>query len=369
MRIGILTFHNAINYGAVLQTYATQQLLLSMGHEVEVIDYHNYAIDEDYKRLDFSFKLMPKKKMWNIPKYIISTYLFKKKREIFNSFLQSHIILSKKRYNQSLIPPIFKGYDAIFIGSDQLWNKSLTGGFDDVYWGNFKRDNKCKVIAWSICMNKIFDDLESETYIKNNISNFNYISVRENDLKKYLQKISLKPVSLTLDPTFVVDSSVWSNLCVSVNNKDYILVYSVVSIPETEKVARRLAKKTGLKIIYINPGIVGIKYKNHKKTAGIIEFISYIKNARYVVTSSFHGVAFSVIFKKQFFCVVDPYKGNARVSSLLFNLDLSNRIVTFDECFDEMSICNYSDIDNKIVNMRKESINFINIILNDYEKA
>ena len=87
MKIGILTFHNAINYGAVLQAYATQELLKSMGHSAEVIDYRNLAIEKYYDRLNFHLRMMPKRRFWRIPRYVMSTFYFYKKRLAFENLM------------------------------------------------------------------------------------------------------------------------------------------------------------------------------------------------------------------------------------------------------------------------------------------
>lgn len=363
MKIGILTFHNAINYGAVLQAYATQELLKSMGHSAEVIDYRNLAIEKYYDRLNFHLRMMPKRRFWRIPRYVMSTFYFYKKRLAFENFSKHYLQLSKDRYYQQSERIIsFNGYDRILIGSDQLWNKKLTNGIDQVYWGNFGKDNACKVATWSICMNNIFN--EDNDFIKSNIQNFDWLSVREINLQSYLKQITQKKIVLTLDPTLLIDSQIWKKLCLPLEKEKYICVYSVINIRESEMIAQRLSQLTGLKIIFMNPGIRGLRDRRYLKSAGPKEFLSYIKNATYVITSSFHGTVFSILFKKQFFCVVDSEKGNVRITSLLEQLNLTNRIITPQETFNEIPICEYKNVDKILESLRENSLSFITNVTN-----
>ena len=130
MKIGILTFHNAYNYGAVLQTYATQELIKSRGHEVEVINYHNASIDRYYEKQKFHLRDFLRSK-YLFPFYLLEKYFFWKRRKAYQVFANQHLKISDKSYYQG--DNIFiKGYDVVLIGSDQLWNKKITGGIDNV---------------------------------------------------------------------------------------------------------------------------------------------------------------------------------------------------------------------------------------------
>lgn len=354
MKVGILTFHNAINYGAVLQTYATQEILKSLGYEAEVIDYHNKAIDSAYR--GFDFKLMPKRNPKRFIKYLIYSLRFRKRRKAFESFTSSYLNISNKQYKQGVDNSI-KGYDDILIGSDQLWNTIITNGFDDIYWGNFEA-RTAKKIAWAVSMNYMHDSETDIERIKSFLTNFYAISVREESLKAWLEKITDKPVSVLLDPTLSLSVDIWSKITPSNNYGDYILSFSVEHQEEVYKTAKQLSKETGLKVIFLKA------YSDHKigtnilQHAGPLAFLSLIKNAKYVVTGSFHGTAFSIIFKKNFYSIMDKRTPNTRVTSLLSMIGISDRACGFNE-IKPLSDIDYTKVDKILIEKRQEAMSFL----------
>lgn len=149
MRIGILTFHRAHNYGAVLQCYALQEVLKSMGHEVLVIDYRQPFIEAIYSPFNFhrlkGLLLHPR----GIYRYVRSISQRLRKRRIYTAFQNKHLRLTKPR--QKNIPEDFERY---VIGSDQLWGLHCLGGIaDDVYLGNFKHKSQSKIMGYAISTN------------------------------------------------------------------------------------------------------------------------------------------------------------------------------------------------------------------------
>lgn len=354
MKVGILTFHNAINYGAVLQTYATQEILKSLGYEAEVIDYHNKAIDSAYR--GFDFKLMPKRHPKGLVKYIIYCLRFKKRKKAFDKFSSSYLNLSQKRYIQG-VDMVISGYDNILIGSDQLWNTILTNGFDDIYWGNFE-SGKAKKIAWAVSMNYMSHDETEVEKIKSYLNNFYAISVREEVLKVWLNKLTQEPVTIVLDPTLTLSADKWNNITPNNNFGDYILSFSVLYQEEVYKTAKQLSKSTGLKVIYLKA------YSDHKigtnilQHAGPLAFLSLIKNAKYVVTGSFHGTAFSIIFKKNFYSIMDKRTPNTRITSLLSTLGISDRACGFNE-IKVLPDIDYTKVDYILNEKRQEAMSFL----------
>lgn len=353
MKVGILTFHNAINYGAVLQTYATQEILKQLGCEAEVIDYHNLSTDEAYS--GFSFKRLHKYNPKHFVAYVIDCLRLKKRKNAFAEFSNSYLQLSKIRYNQGDDKAI-DGYDDILIGSDQLWNTKITKGFDEVYWGNFKAQNANK-IAWAISMNYMNHDSDVDK-IKSYLTNFYAISVREGTLKAWLEKITSKQINIVIDPTLVLSDKFWNKITPQNNYGEYILSFSVEFQDMVYNTAKELGKQTGLKVIYLKA------YSDHKfgkniiQYAGPLEFLSFVKYAKYVVTGSFHGTAFSIIFRKNFYSVMDKSKPNTRVYSLLSTLGLNDRICEFNE-YKPLPDIDYTKVDKILNEKRQEAMSFL----------
>lgn len=182
MRIGILTFHRACNYGAVLQCYALQQFLVSEGHDVEVVDYRQRDVERVYAVF----------RPWHWIKQVLRcrkyafVYLYRIPQRIrakvsFGLFLSKYLKLSKP----CTLADMPQGYDLYVIGSDQLWNQHITWGIDQVYWGNFDAGN-AKLITYAVSSSmKCFEKIDHR-YIKESIKRFSAISCREKCLCDYL---------------------------------------------------------------------------------------------------------------------------------------------------------------------------------------
>ena len=129
MKVGILTFHNAFNFGAILQTYATSESVKSYGHEAEVINYHNKAVDKYYDKYRFSISKLPRNIKYVIA-YLFSCFFFKRKERKYRLFIENFLNLSLHEFKEPFDK--LNGYDVVLIGSDQLWNKGITGGIDSL---------------------------------------------------------------------------------------------------------------------------------------------------------------------------------------------------------------------------------------------
>ena len=323
MKVGILTFHNAYNYGAILQTYATQELIKGLGHDVEVIDYHNKKIDTIYNGKKFNFCSLARY-FYRFPLYFIEIFFYRMRRKAYHTFVRKNIRMSYSRYLQDNTTSI-KGYDAILIGSDQLWNKGITGGFDSVYWGDFVSDTLTRKIAWSICMNNDAFSCEEKDYIVKHLNNFSAISVREKSLQVFLKELTQKEYPQTLDPTLLLSRQQWEYLCKPINESNYIAVYAVQNEEEAIQFARQIAKDMKKEIVVLRANSKYYFSKENKEYCGPDEFLSYIRYADFVVTTSFHGTTFSIIFQKQFVCPI--FRKNKRIESLLSLVGLGERMI------------------------------------------
>ena len=361
MKVGILTFHNAYNYGAILQAFATQEIVKGYGHEVEVINYLNSAICSDYESLKFHLDTLPKRGIKKIAEYIIEKYFYWRKRRSFKKFIKQRITLSKTTFYQGKLLD-FSHYDVVLIGSDQLWNKDLTGGFDDAYWGEFYTKPEARIIAWSICMNNLTLNDEDKHYISNHLHNFNAISVRETSLQKFLKDLSGGEYHQTLDPTLMLRKDKWESLCHPVKEDNYILVYAVQDEDQTLDYAKKLAYALGKRIVIIRSYCRYNWTKENKEYAGPSEFLSYIQQADIVVTTSFHGTAFSLLFQKQFVCPI--FRDNTRIESLLGVLELKSRQVHGVKDALSLEPINYTSVEQKIEMIKNGTELFLKSVLN-----
>ena len=360
MKVGILTFHNAYNYGAVLQTYATQEIVKSYGHEVEIIDYHNKAIDYHYESRKLHLNNIPIRKFYQLPFYFIEKYFYWKRRKGYHKFTSEYLQLSQKKYHQKDTNSISQ-YDIIIVGSDQLWNKKITGGWDKMYWGDFKTPSGTRKVAWSICMNNIDLNEDDILFVKKHLENFDLISVRESGLLSFISGLTTKSVYQTLDPTLVLPSANWENVCHDVKEKGYIAVYAVQDEEKAIAYARKIASLQKKSLIIIRSYSKWYFTKENKEFAGPDDFLSYIRYADMVITTSFHGAVFSVIYQKQFVCPL--FRDNVRVKSLLDSLHISERIVKTMSDYHSLQPIDYARVNRDLDTLRGRTLNVWNTIL------
>jgi hypothetical protein len=211
MKIGILTFHCAHNYGAVLLCYAMQEFLRSKGHNVEVINYRPNYLLEPYKIFNIK-RFLTKNPIRLLKSLIIEFILFPvrlKRFYGFENFINGRLNLSKKVTRSSISP----NYDIYIVGSDQIWNPRNTGGFDAVYFGDFVVKKGAKKIAYAASGERIEDTVENRAYLCANLANFDAIAVREGSLRAKLEQMTgVQGIDVVLDPTLLAPRSILDEL-------------------------------------------------------------------------------------------------------------------------------------------------------------
>lgn len=363
MKIGILTFHRAHNYGAVLQAYALQTYLQDASHEVEIIDYRPSFIENSYKLFKRIKPKSSRSKLLKIfaflPSLLLSTptnYLSRRKRQrYFTKFIASKLKCSSESFTQGSIPTTH--YDLIIVGSDQVWNTNITRGFDNLYWGEFTTETPARKITYAASSSFYSFSDEQKNKIANLLKNFDNISVREETLKNYLKDNFNTESTTVLDPTLLVDSSLWQNLAQKASNSPYVLTYFANN--KTLNPAKKLAKEKEIKAIGVFDGssiknLTSLNVKSFK----VEEFVGLFKDADFVVCSSFHGLAFSIIFNKQFYYLGHKNNHNSdRALSLLKNLDIEDRFV--EEINEITQEIDYKKVNEKLENLREKSRRFL----------
>ncbi len=363
-KVGILTFHNAINYGACLQAYALKEVLKNKKVNVEIIDYKCEAIN------DFYYKTFVKEDSLKTKiKKILTFNIQKKRNKEFNKFISNNLLdfSNQKKYNKSNIKEVNKEFEKIIVGSDQVWSPFCTGN-DLTYFLNFIQDSN-KKFSYAACLGITKDDFYKKNEVKKLLNDFKFISVRENSAKERLSKIlERKDINTSIDPTFLLTAEQWNQIILTKSKKEkYILVYSLSMPKEVLDFAYEVSAKTGYKIIYITlDNLFTIKKYKNTITKSPSEFIEYIKDAEYVITNSFHGTAFSIIFNKKFFTIKNsnPNHDNSRLYDLLESLGLEDRIyLKYNDLIINKNI-NYKEVNNKISKLRNKSLDYIDSILN-----
>lgn len=356
-QVGILTFHSSNNFGALLQTYGTFFIVDKLGETPSIINYHCPHKKNGYKAFYWSKDRTLKKNLIAIA----NAPLKHSKNRKSESFRQDTLnIKTKELTTYEEMRTEQNKYLKIIVGSDQIWNY-LNTGFDKRYFLDFVEEpNKKIAYAASFAISNIEEKYKKD--YANLLNQISYISVREEQGCKIVQELTGKDVPQTLDPTFLLTKEEWNSFAISESTKtignDYLLIYSIGNDKRTIKLARKIATELNLKII-----IIGNRFQEYLMSGvktvnpSIHEFVKLFRDASYIVTSSFHGVAFSAIFNKEFICSLDrDSPGNSRQLSLLEMIGLSNRIA-------------YNSMDSQQVNVEIDWDNVNKILEYEREKS
>lgn len=361
MKVGILTYHRAHNYGALLQAFALKTWLQTQAHNVEMIDYWPAYHSAEYQILPHFKTRSFKGKIKDIVFLILGLNKILKRRNGYEKFIQNHLNLPVKPIYTQKDELKSAAYDLAIYGSDQIWRKQclpLYKGFNEVYFGSYINTKKISYAASMglISLKQPCDNL----FLKENLKNFKKISVREKELQEVVEKLTgIKP-ELVLDPVFLLTKKQWIEFLPKPKSREkYILFYQLKRSEESVHLTNKLQKHFGCKVIEIlgrvNPLKIGARYN---QTASPFEFLSLITDAEFIVTTSFHGTAFSIIFEKQFYAL--GMQNNAgRALTLLENLGIQERYLekVEDANFDE--VINYEIINQKLQNNIGNSTSFL----------
>ena len=361
MKIGTLTFHRADNYGALLQSYALYKKLKNLGHEARIVDYRSHEIEKAY----YKCKYLPHidknilRWCWRLFRNFFIVPKLNKKRKKCHKFRDKYFQMTESVLTKEDRKKVENEFDLILTGSDQIWNPEITGGKDD--WYCFKRsDGKAKVAAFAASVGSLQNFKEVFPKYKDDLNKYDAISVRETDIYEFLKENIQAPVVNIIDPVFLLDKKEWDELALCPIKEKYLFYYDVEKNPVSYTLARKIAKEENLLLVHFDS-----KYfyeKGFMANAGPEEFVGLIRNAEYVVTSSFHATAFSIIYRKKFISAIHPTTG-ARVRSLLTNLGLENRIVECVEDFKGFSD-KFTNVDDCLKSQRKNQEIYLKEVFN-----
>lgn len=360
--IGILTFHNAANYGAVLQAYALSTFVQDItGLKTEIIDYHCAEIDR-------ASSLKAQLKSSNPLKHLLKCLVMKRKLKEtlrgFEDFRNKYFHLSSKTYDASTRFEISNDFDIIIVGSDQVWNNALTDN-DRTYVLDFCGES-VKKLSYAASIGSIPQDKDTILMLRTYLTSFDCISAREYSMAQWIQKTLGLSCSVNIDPVFLASSQQWGNMVKDNDGKEkYVFCYNVQDsalMKDYIEIAKRIAKENGWKVKYLstNGHLKNKKGIEVEKAVTPPQFLSLIQHAEYIVTDSFHGTAFSIIFHKNFY-VASNVKRIDRIKDLLELTGLSDRMADAN-CFD--SYCavkktTWNYVDEVIESERNKSAAFL----------
>ena len=329
-KVDIITIHFGTNHGSVLQAYALSNYLNSVGCEAEIIDY----VPKRYKI--WNALLLKKGKLYPLPVllayYPIAVIKSIRVRKIFERFLKKNLNLTRK-YSTSIQlrerPP---KADIYISGSDQVWNNDYNGDKDNSYFLDFVGGNGKKIAYAASFGKEEISDSEYLYKIKPMLKSFNKISVRESDALNILGKIGVESTHV-VDPVFLLSKEQWTDFANDFKTTEpYILVYVMDGLySELLDCAHKIKEETGNSIYVVSfRKIKDSRIDKCFHLANPKDFVGLINNASAVVTNSFHGTAFSVLFQKNFI-TIGKKMYNSRMISLLNKLLLQKHFIPTGE--------------------------------------
>ena len=314
MRISTITCQNTDNHGARLQAYALARHLRDHGNEVEIIDYRPPYMDPTYRVFYWPGRNI--KEWGRFFYYLPNRVLMRRRHGSFVSFANQYLPLSRRVYHSvddlRSNPP---EADLYLAGSDQIWNTSFKNGTDPAYYLDF---GSATIRRESYAASFATEDIQPSAipFLKANLGRFDKITVREKSGLRILEELGFQGEQVD-DPVFLLSAEEWAALCDGTgNDKRYVLVYDFFSDSGLRKKAKEVARQKKLPIYAICPRYQWYASKNFM-TAGPRTFLSLIKNASCLITNSFHGIAFSLIFDTPFVFVERPDGLNERMRDLL----------------------------------------------------
>lgn len=351
LKIGILTFHSALNYGAILQTYALQQSIKKLGADVEIINYQAPFNEKRFKNKTLK-DLTDIRTLYNV--------LFRNGYKIYNrenfSKFYDELSLSDVCKTKSELKKVCQKYDRIVCGSDQVWNISCTEN-DDSYFLPFITDSYKKTsYAASIGFEKL-PDCYKEKYSKW-ISEFSEISVREKSAATIIEELTGRKAECVVDPTLLLNKNEWLEIAdySKVPQKKYVLLYLMSEDKKIISFAKKIAKRENCKIVYINERLFNLNGAENLRNVTPTQWLGLFDKAEFVVTNSFHGTAFSINFEKEFFVRYIPHSiANTRLYSILKEYNFLKREVDETDC----ETCDFVHSKLKLCENREKSMSFI----------
>ncbi|MBR3455921.1 MAG: polysaccharide pyruvyl transferase family protein [Bacteroidaceae bacterium] len=364
--IKIITCHDVYNFGASLQVYALQTYLERLGHLVQIVDYKPHYQPPRHQKLFVMEKgnncLMNFAKMlYRLPQRIRHL----ERNRMFRQFTASRLHLTPECYDKPKLMSSHLDADVFIAGSDQIWNSMFLAGRDSIFYLDFVKSKARKVAyAPSISVNQI--EPRWESIYQKYLPTFDFVSVREKSSLPFLKKMGRGDAEVVCDPVLLFNQQEWDTLipCRSLVKVPYLLVYDFDGNKQISSIARAISKAEGLRIINISIdtlGGLGTKLRG----IGPEEFLSLVRGASFIVSSSYHATVFSLLYHKRF-CVVRRQLGiNLRLEDLVDDYGMRHRIVSeftpsLLESIDD------EQVDKKMQSLTKSSKDYLNRAL-DFE--
>lgn len=339
MNIGILTYHFSDNFGALLQAYALRKWLVDRGHVANFIPYHpRHVEDGGAIRLSASASALKasSKTLYLKLSSLLHRYFGNEEQAArFAKFRIDHLGISGAPFRTSEeLKTITPHYDLIIVGSDQIWSPSVQYGFDPAYFLEFAKNSRARRISYAASFGKDTLSAEETDRLAALLPSLSSISVRELSGRAIVKAASGRDAVCVPDPTLLHEQ--YEELLSTSGDarRGHVFCYALRTPEIIRKVAEAASASHSAPII--SPYNVHRRWREIGETVhpGPAEWLSHLANASFVVTNSFHGTVFSILFRKPFLVAELPGSRmamNARSRNLLAQLGLMDRFVSREQ--------------------------------------
>ena len=358
MKISFITRHAVANYGSILQSYALQETIKNMKHQPQIINY----IREDENGNNIGKTMLKRSKFWNknfITRMIYNVLQTPNYTNSFNKFSMYRKELLDETEEYSSLEELKKKCpeaDIYCTGSDQVWGKIGDDEYDKAYFLEFvDKQKKCISYASSFGKEKISENLRKE--LPKLLKKYSHVLVREKSAVDILKDKGIDS-KLTIDPVFLLNANEWNKMIGDVKfNKKYILVYQLHNNKKFEKYCKQISKKMKLPLIRIS---ISWLYMFRPGKLALLptpqEFMAYFRDAEYIITDSFHGTSFSLIFNKKFIDIL-PGDTSTRITNILKITNTEDRILKdYNDFVTIKKEIDYKKINSTLEKERNKSI-------------
>lgn len=309
----ISTYCHWTSFGSMLQSLGLQKAIEKIGSEAQTITFSSEEAVPAVKKVKFRLNAGTVRYLYQV---LNRKRLERGKTRCLRFMSQNirRVVVSEKENLPQELPDV----DVYIAGSDQIWNPALCR--EDFFLSHASEEKRR--ISYAASMGVLYIPEQNEKKFGKLLQNFDSFSVREEEMLPIIQNYTEKPVVQHIDPTFLISVDAWRQYESAYDIQEpYILVYALYWDRSLNKQLKELHKRTGYRIVSIQNSIRPIYANSIVMDAGPAEFLWLVDHAEAVVTSSFHGTAFSVIFNKRFYPAVNP-NARSRIDSLLKTLNV-----------------------------------------------
>ena len=354
-KIGTITFHAPYNYGSALQATALQTFLENNGYEVDILNFYDKLDMRQYKLFRTHYYFCPPIIYQDLRAYNNN----KGRKKSFEDFQNKFMHFTKRQFNNNEeLKEIANDYDAFICGSDQIWNVACTKGVKKPYYLDFAKDSRAFTMSYAPSIAHTSIDEKYHKEFAEVVNNIDVISVREKTGQKIIKDITGRDAKVVLDPTLLLNGIDYEHfISKDIQTENFVYVYCLEYNKDVYDYAYQLAQKKELKLIYYRKTDIP-KFKNASNSfnTGPSEFLYYIKNAKYIVTNSFHATVFSILFKKQFITFATK-RSSSRMVDFLTTLQLDSRLSVSNPDMD--TLIDYKKVQDLLDQLKQDSIDFL----------